>query len=220
MTNDQLIALYTDLRASFETKPWADISARYWSDLRREIDRWNLREGELDRAIGRLVTVDWFPDSLGATLRTLVDLIRSEDRQRRAPDPAALAVALARGAGRPVRVLRPRAAPMGPPRVRRGRGLRRPCPGRLRSVHGLRDGRPRQGLRVLPRARRTAAGRQPVPRTPGSDRMTWLLTNAGRPIEPHDKLRSGERIIAWCEVGAGRWTPGEPETRRDAKGGE
>jgi hypothetical protein len=80
VTDAAFIRFVLDLRASFPSKPWADTDSRYWPDLRRAVEALHLGEGELDRAFGRLILADWFPDSLGATLRLLVDLLRAEDR--------------------------------------------------------------------------------------------------------------------------------------------
>lgn len=80
MTDDAFERFIIDLRESFPSKPWAAPEARYWLDLKRNLDAARFDPDELSRAFGRLMVMDWFPDSLVLTLRTAIEAIRADDR--------------------------------------------------------------------------------------------------------------------------------------------
>lgn len=80
MTDTAFVTWVRDLRETFPSKPWADAKAPYWRILRAEIDRLAFTPGELARAFGRLLSLEWWPDNLVLTLRAAVEAIRADDR--------------------------------------------------------------------------------------------------------------------------------------------
>lgn len=47
--------------------------------------------------------------------------------------------------------------------------------------------------------------------------MTWLLLSNGLPIRAGEKPPANQHVTHWCRAGDGKWTPGEPGTRKDGE---